>query len=321
MKFDLEKELGLTLARAPQQAPWMLIIIVLCGLNLVLAGVALWRSASAPAPAAPQPATVIVQQDTQGLALVSARIGALEHSLRDLRTSVRQSSKELAAVEAMQQADDRIERLRTRQLEKQGVDPADIQRAVRGAPSSQQPIAELTSEQKDALDSLIDADDSGDRVRQFLLELNNPAQLRAYVSILRAKGEQWLEAANVLPDDNPDFAAYTDNALYFLNIISAVSSDSSTVAYVESKRTQSQLALQNRRLRQENAERSAQTQEGIAALEERLKPKETAEQAQARRVDLRRSKYIKDYPVADAVKPYATDWDPDPRVREERGIE
>jgi hypothetical protein len=321
MKFDLEKELGLGQPRRGQRSVWLVIILVVCGLNLVLAAVALWRGARQSAPAPPQQTTVVVQQDTQSLELVSARMTALERSLRELRSTVRQSSKNLAAVQAQDEIEERRERVRARQLERQGFDADDIQRAVRAAQVPRSKAADLSSEQQNAFDTLIDSDDSGTAVQQFLLGLNSDAALRAYIQILREKGEQWLDAALALPDDSPDFTIYTDNALYFFDIIAAVSTDSSTLAYVETKRTQIQLATQNRRLSQEHAARTAQTQQEIAELEERLRPKETAAEAQRRLVNERRRRYIKDYPSADAIKPYPTDWDPDPRVREERGIQ
>jgi hypothetical protein len=303
--------------------PWPAIVVVLCAINLVLAVVALWRSGTATQtpPPAPETETVIVQQDTQSLQIVDARMEALERSLRELRTTVRQSSKNLAAVNAQKEIKERRERIQTKDLEEQGVEPEEIRRAVRSAQMPEAPRAELTDEQRTAFDALIDSDSSGGSVQQFLRALNNKGELQAYVEILRAKGDQWFDAAVAEPQGSESFGPYIDNALYFYNIIAAVSSDSSTVAYIESKRTQIQLALQNRRLIDENAARTEQTREAMAEMEERLRPKETAAQAQQRLVNERRRKYIKDYPSSGAVKPYPTDWDPDPRVREERGIE
>ena len=321
MKFDLEKELGLNRPQQPHRSIWLVLILVLCGLNLLLAAVALWSGLHQPTPPPPQPATVIVQQDTQSLELVSARMDALERTLREMRSTVRQSSKNLAAVQAQDELQERRARVRQRQLERQGLEPGDIQNAVRASQIPRPKAVDLDSEQVNAFDALIDSDSSGTAVRQFLLGLKNQGQLNAYIQILRAKGEQWLQAAMALPDDSADFSTYADNALYFFDIIAAVSTDSSTLAYVETKRTQIQLAVQNRRLSQENAARTAQTQQDIAELEDRLRPKETAEEAQQRILNNRRQRYIRDYPAAGIVKPYPSDWDPDPRVREERGIE
>lgn len=88
---------------------------------------------------------------------------------------------------------------------------------------------------------------------------------------LQDKGDRWLNAALVLIDeDDPAFMEYYANALYFYDILNDVANDRALLAYVETKRSQLQLAMQRHEMRRMAAETERRTRENLQNVEERL---------------------------------------------------
>ncbi len=322
MKIDLEKELGLSTAPAPKQFPWLPVIAGLCVFNLVLVVVALVFSLRREHPVVIPPSTpAIVELNSQSVARIERRLMSLERTHRNMRISQKKSKKELTVVSAGQKVKKKRERMKERELKEAGLTDEDIRRALRRAGPGRGVQVKLTDEETSALDDLIDGDDSGDQVRAFIRGLSSGPKKAAYIRHFKKKGDQWFDAAlQLLNDNDPDFDAYADNARYFYDIIADVSDNNAVIAYVDGKRNQMRLAVQNSELRGAMLEQRERDQEQIEALKEELRPRETAAQAQQRLRQKRRTS-IKEYSSSGVVGPYETDWDPDPRVREERGIE
>ncbi|NLF41002.1 hypothetical protein GX586_16280 [bacterium] len=318
MKIDLEKEL-MAGGFPPRRSFWLPAIAGLCFVNLLLAAVALHVSVRT---AHRQPPELPFVADTNVILTVpmTQRISSLERSVRDLRASMKQSQKEIRVATAEQAVEKKRERMGDRAIRKS----ADIVTAPAPAPVARRSPAEvvaLSQEQKLALDQMVDEDDSGAQVRSFLASLTNAAVQNACIEYLMAKGDQWLTAATQLPADATDDAeVYLDNAEYFYDVVSGVVNDTAVIAYIATKRNAIQLARQQRAMVAAQQEQAALQEETKAELEERFTPRETAQEAFERmRRDRRRT--IFDYPSSGTVRPYQTDWDPDPRVREERGLE
>lgn len=276
MRIDLEREMGmLAQPRAPRRAfPWLPVLAGLCVLNLLLAALALVRGRpAAPPAAAPREdwSGLIAAIESQTVARTEPRIEALEFTLRELQAEVTQTKKTMLALQAERKIAERRDRAR---LERQMVraQQADVRSIVRTAPTVPPPgAARLTEAELDAFNALIDRDDSGTQVRAFLRGLTNAAQASAYMAQLQDKGDRWLNAALVLIDENdPVFMEYYANALYFYDILRDVANDRALLAYVETKRSQLQLALQRHEMRRMAAETEQRTRENLQNVEQRL---------------------------------------------------
>ena len=299
---------------------WLLAIAGLGAVNLLLGASALYLASRAPRTAPPVIVTAPPGTVDVAVASLEAHVNQLDRSLRDLRSTLKQSQKEIKVVTVEQAVDKRRERLATRDLKKSGAPESSAPRAAhRERVAAPQPV-QLRAADIAALDSMVDQDLSGDGVIAFLRGITNAPLQQAYLESLVQKGDQWLNAAYPLLDDqDADGLAYIDNAQYFYNIIAEVTPDTGLRAYIEAKRNEQRLALQGydaRIAQQEQARREAAT---TAELERKFTPRETAGEAEARLLRERRYN-IKQYPDAGTVKSYQTDWDPDPRVREERGL-
>lgn len=276
MKIDLDREMGmLARPRAPRGAfPWLPVLAGLCVLNLLLAALALVRGRpAAPPAAAPREdwSGLIAAIESQTVARTEPRFEALEFTLRELQAEVTQTKKTMLALQAERKIAERRDRAR---VERQMVraQQADVRSIVRTAPAAPPPgAARLTEAELDAFNALIDRDDSGAQVRAFLRGLTNAAQASAYMAQLQDKGDRWLNAALVLIDENdPAFMEYYANALYFYDILRDVANDRALLAYVETKRSQLQLALQRHEMRRMAAETEQRTRENLQNVEQRL---------------------------------------------------
>lgn len=276
MKIDLEREMGmLAQPRAPRRAfPWLPVLAGLCVLNLLLAALALVRGRpAAPPAAAPREdwSGLIAAIESQTVARTEPRFEALEFTLRELQAEVTQTKKTMVALQAERKIAERRDRAR---VERQMVraQQADVRSIVRTAPAAPPPgAARLTEAELDAFNALIDRDDSGAQVRAFLRGLTNAAQASAYMAQLQDKGDRWLNSALVLIDENdPAFMEYYVNALYFYDILRDVANDRALLAYVETKRSQLQLALQRHEVRRMAAETEQRTRENLQNVEQRL---------------------------------------------------
>ena len=184
-------------------------------------------------------------------------------------------------------------------------------------------IGNITDEEKDKLDDFIDRDESGEQMRAYIRALPSIKQKKAVIEYLKIKGNQWFKATlPLLVEDDPDADFYVDNTRYFFEIIRDVSDSSAVIAYAGSKLNQLDLAVQKAEFRKIAEDESFKRQEELDNLKEDLAPRETAEQAQSRILrDRKRDSIIKPYKSSKLTHPYKSDWDPDPRVREERGIQ
>ena len=320
MKIDLEKELGLSKFSQPDRFPWLKVVALVCVINLILAAIAVFLSARREPVAAPQEMSDIAQLNSQSLAEISKRLAVFERMQRDIRINQKKSRKEMSVVAAAREVEKKRERMKQKELKKSGLTDEDI-RALKDAGPGQQPRLKLSDEETSELDALVDSDDSGAQVRAYIRAISSVPKRNANIQYLKNKGDQWFSATlPLLNSSDPDANLYVDSARYFYDIINDVSDNNALIAYVNSKLHQLELAIQKADFREAAEEERISRQEELEQLREDLRPRETAAQAQARLRRKRRT-LIKDYPSSNLVRPYKTDWDPDPRVREERGIE
>ncbi len=275
MKIDLERELGLVAAPAaspPRGIPWLPLLAVVCGLNLLIAAGALLRGRAAAPPTLPPRddwSGLIAAIESQTVARTEPRFEALEFAVRDLQADASQTRKTLLAVQTELKVAERRERA-GRQITR--AQQADVRSIVRAAPAAPTPgAARLSTAELDTFNLLIDGDERGLAVRAFLRGITNAAQASAYLAQLQNKGDRWLNAAVALiDDDDPAFDEYCANALYFYDILRDVASDTAMLAYVETKRGQLQLAMQRHEMRRLAAETERRTRANLQSVEDRL---------------------------------------------------
>ena len=203
--------------------------------------------------------------------------------------------------------------------------------------ASTKPVS-LSQEQRSAFDDMINGDDdNGDNVSRFLDSLENPGEKTAYLKILQSKGDSWFNSAlKTLQSGNKEEAdKLFSTANYFYNIIKEKSDSNLMTSHVTAKLSQYNLETQKLQMQQQMqqqkeelegkiAENAQAAQEKNDQLKQELEAatahQETAEEAAQRLEDNRmRNSGIKAY-KGTHPKHYQTDWDPDPRVREQRGI-
>ncbi|MCX7846526.1 MAG: hypothetical protein N2595_00620 [bacterium] len=277
MKIDLERELGLTSRPSARKAgfPWIAWVAGLCIVNLVIGVVALLRGWTSSVPLETPHSnwsSIAGIVESQLTARTELRFAALEATLRELEAEVVQARKAVVALETERKRVERRERIR-RERPPGRAREATVQ-AITSPLMTAAPIGTimLSAAELEAFDRLIDRDEAGEEVRAFLRSLTNAAQANAYLAQLQDKGDRWLNAALTLVDQNdPVFAQYCTNALYFYDIVRDVASDRAMLAYVETKRSQVQLAMQRRELRRMTVESAERTQEDLQNVEERLR--------------------------------------------------
>ena len=203
--------------------------------------------------------------------------------------------------------------------------------------ASTKPVS-LSQEQRSAFDDMINGDDdNGDNVSRFLDSPENPGEKTAYLKILQSKGDSWFNSAlKTLQSGNQEEAdKLFSTANYFYNIIKEKSDSNLMTSHVTAKLSQYNLETQKLQMQQQMqqqkeelegkiAENAQAAQEKNDQLKQELEAatahQETAEEAAQRLEDNRmRNSGIKAY-KGTHPKHYQTDWDPDPRVREQRGI-
>lgn len=263
MKIDLEKELAAATQLTPRQEHLLFAAVALAVLNVVLVlGVLVVRPRRAAAPAE----RLVLVADTQMVQRLEQRLAAFETMLQDLRVVLMQSKFAVKDLTATQKVAKRRERADLR-----APGAAVARRALRWLPGMQETNIVLSADELSALDALIDRDQSGDQVRALLQSMTDPARRTAYLKQLQRKGDQWLAAALPLIDsDDPGYEVYCDNALYFYDIISGASDDTAFLAYVETKRSQIELALQRLDTRLRSAEAEGRLRDELQVMQDRM---------------------------------------------------
>ncbi len=322
MKIDLEKELGLNQASKPDKFPWLKVIIFLCAANFLLLVILLFSSKQNSSVSAYE--SSFITMNSQFIANVSTRLTNIEQLQRQLRITQKKSKKAFSIVSADKKLQNKYERMKQKKLKKSGLTDDEIN-SLDSSMQNKNVIGSITDEEKIAIDDLIDHDESGAQMRAYIRALPAITHRKAVIAYLKSKGNQWFKATlPLLADDDPDVYAdadaYVDNTRYFFEIIRDVSDSSATIAYAGSKLNQLELASQKSAFKKIVENERLNRQDELEELRENLTPKETAAQAQSR-IQRNKKSIIKPYKSSNLVHPYKTDWDPDPRVREERGIE
>ena len=322
MKIDLEKELGLNLVSKPDKFPWLKVIIFLCAANFLLLVILLFSSKQNHYASANE--SSFIAMNSQFIANVSARLTNIEQLQRQLRITQKKSKKAFSIVSADKKLQKKQERMKQKKLLKSGLTDDEIN-SLDSSMQNRNAIGIITDKEKNTLDDLIDHDESGAQMRAYIRALPSIAQKKAVIEYLKSKGNLWFKAtlsllADDYPEDDSDADDYIDNTRYFFEIIRDVSDSSATIAFAGSKLNQLELASQKAEFKRIAENERLNRQDELEELRKDLTPKETAEQAQTR-IRRNRKSIIKQYKSSNLVRPYKTDWDPDPRVREERGIE
>ena len=319
MKIDLEKELGLNQASQPDKFPWMKVIVFLCTVNFLLIIIILFNSKPDRSGIINEKA--FIEMNSQFIATVSARLSNIEQLQKQLRTSQKKSKKALAIAATDKKLEEKKRRMKQKKLKKSGMDEEEFDE-LGSSIQNRNGFGNITDEEKDKLDDFIDRDESGEQIRAYIRALPSIKQKKAVVEYLKNKGNQWFKATlPLLAENDPDADLYVDNTRYFFEIVRDVSGNSAVIAYAGSKLNQLELAVQKAEIRNIAESESLKRQEELDNLKEDLIPRETAEQAQSRILrDRKRDSIIKPYKSSKLTHPYKSDWDPDPRVREEQGI-
>lgn len=321
MKIDLEKELGLNQTTKPDNFPWLKAIVLLCAVNFILLIVLFFSSKSGSANASAS-ASSLALMNSQFVANVSARLANIEQLQRQFRITQKKSTKDISIVSADSKLGKKRDRMKQKELKKSGLNDDEID-TLGSSLQSKRENKIISDNEKIKLDDLIDRDESGAQIRAYIRALPSAPQKKVVIEYLKRKGNQWFNATMpVLADNDPDADIYVDNTRYFFEIVRDVSDSSATIAYAGSKLNQLELAAQKAEFRRFAEDESINRQDELDDLKENLIPQETAEQAQSRiQRKRKRESIIKPYKSSKLTHPYKSDWDPDPRVREEQGIE
>ena len=318
MKIDLEKELGFTQASKPNKFPWLKVIVFLCAANFLFLVIILFNSKSNKYTSVSE--NSFIAMNSQFIASVSVRIANIEKMQRQLRITQKTSKKILSIAATSKKLEEKHERMKQKKLNKSGLTDDEFDDLGSSVQNKSGQI-NITDEEKNKLDDLIDRDESGLQIRAYINALPSAKQRRVIIEYLKKKGNQWFKATlPLLIENDPDADLYVDNTRYFFEIIRDISDNSATIAYAGSKLNQLELAAQKAEFIRLAEEEKLNRQDELDELREDLTPRETAAQAQSR---IRRNKknIIKQYKSSNLIKPYKSDWDPDPRVREENGME
>ncbi len=324
MQFDLQKELGLVQPSAKAAFPWLPVIAGLCCVNFLLVIITLFYALQKPALSPPSnepPVATIAAVTSQMFAYTDVRINQLEDDLRDISQTLKQSRKTITAVEADQRISEKRDRRKDRDLAKAGLTNEDVISAINALSPSRQIVAPLSPEQQTSFDRLIDEDDSGKQVEMYIAAQTDPAVRASFIASIQNKGDRWFDnAMNAIEDDNPDAQYYIDNTMYFYSIMTDLSSDNATIALIEARKNQLNLARQNKEIQADVRLVEQKHEDTVKDLEEKMKPRLSPEMAEQEVWNQRRENSgIEVYRPSGLVKEYDTDWDQNPRVREEKG--
>lgn len=203
--------------------------------------------------------------------------------------------------------------------------------------ASTKPVT-LSKDKLSDFDDVINRDnDNGDGVKNFLSSLEDPAEKSAYLKVLQKKGDAWFNSAvKALKAGDKETADRTlETAKYFYNVLSESGDSELMSSHVAAKLSQYDLEVQRQELQKQISDQKNDFEEQLSAASQKAKEetekvraeleaktahKETATEA-AQRLEENRMRHagIKPYKGTHPKK-YQTDWDPDPRVREQRGI-
>lgn len=203
--------------------------------------------------------------------------------------------------------------------------------------ASTKPVT-LSKDKLSDFDDVINRDnDNGDGVKNFLSSLEDPTEKSAYLKVLQKKGDAWFNSAvKALKAGDKETADRTlETAKYFYNVLSESGDSELMSSHVAAKLSQYDLEVQRQELQKQISDQKNDFEEQLSAasqkaeeetekvraeLEAKTAHKETATETAQRLEDNRmRHAGIKPYKGTHPKK-YQTDWDPDPRVREKRGI-
>ena len=203
--------------------------------------------------------------------------------------------------------------------------------------ASTKPVT-LSKDKLSDFDDVINRDnDNGDGVKNFLSSLEDPTEKSAYLKVLQKKGDAWFNSAvKALKAGDKETADRTlETAKYFYNVLSESGDSELMSSHVAAKLSQYDLEVQRQELQKQISDQKNDFEEQLSAASQKAKEetekvraeleaktahKETATEA-AQRLEENRMRHagIKPYKGTHPKK-YQTDWDPDPRVREQRGI-
>jgi len=313
MKIDLEKELAIQMAPQKTQI-WVKLIAGISILNLILIFFVIFseKTQVSNQTFSEKEATYL-----SNIKKLNSRLKSLEKTFRDIKVNQKYTKKTLSVVAAEQNVSKKKDRKLKLELKKAGITEKDMRKAIRKTMFPQQTVSELDPKEKIFINSLIDSDDTSLKVKDFITAVTNIYKRDAYLEYIRNKGDQWLNAAlPLVSEDRNVFDEYFDNALYFYDIVAAISKNNAMIAYVEAKKNQADLLVQNDNLILE-MEEVARQQEDIESIKEDIKPKMTRREA-ADILDADRRKHIKKYPTSDIVHKLKTDWEIDPVKRLEQ---
>lgn len=330
MPIDLPKSLNLPEEPHTSRAHWrpslLHVLVALCVLNFLVAAGAITLY-FLPERTTPEEKTVITQTvaptnrtdamnlSSQLVVRLVAKLDSIDDELQNVRMENRTIKKEIASLSTIEDKLKKQERMKKKALEKAGLSADQLKKAMRETLPGSIPPAELSVEEKQDFDTLIDNDDTGASVEAFISQITQPARKAGYIQHLQEKGDQWADAAlDAVTQGDAVYSEYSDNADYFYTIISRVSDNTSLLAYIGARRSQLDLAIQNLQLQDDIAWQQDQTAEQIDELQERTKPKITRNEALEILREQRRQN-IHPYESSGIVKPYETDWNPDPRER------
>ncbi len=263
MKIDLGKELAASTQLTRRQDQLLHAAVVLAALSVLLLVLLIGLR---PRAAAPPTERIVLVADTQLVARLEQRITTFETMLQDLRVVLLQSKFAVKDLTATQ----KVAKRRDRSVAQNTTD-ATARRAMRWLPGMQETNIVMSADELSALDALIDRDQSGEQVRALLQSITDPQRRAAYHKQLQRKGDQWLSAAlPLIENDDPGYELYCDNALYFYDNISATCEDTALLAYIETKRSQIELALQRLDMRTRSAESEGRLREELQTMQERM---------------------------------------------------
>ena len=275
-------------------------------------------------PTSDVPLTVAVQS-------LNDRMEVVDKSLEAVREEIQNLAKD--QFEARAEKESEIEDVMDEVDSKNVVTP---QMGAKLAASTK-PVT-LSKEKLSSFDELINGDnDNGYDVKNFLSSLEDPAEKSAYLKVLQKKGDAWFNSALKLlkSGDKAGADKTLETAKYFYNAISESGDSDLLSSHVAAKLSQYDLEVQRQEMQEQISAQKNDFEEQLAAatqkaqeetekvraeLEAKTAHKETATEAAQRLEENRmRNSGIKPYKGTHPKK-YQTDWDPDPRVREQRGI-
>lgn len=275
-------------------------------------------------PTSDVPLTVAVQS-------LNDRMEVVDKSLEAVREEIQGLAQDQFKAQAMKESevDEAMEEVNTKNV----VTP---QMGAKLAASTK-PVT-LSKDKLSDFDDIINRDnDNGDGVKDFLTSLEDPAEKAAYLKVLQKKGDAWFNSAvKTLKTGDKETADKTlETAKYFYNVLSECGDSDLMSSHVAAKLSQYDLEVQRQELQRQISDQKNDFEEQLSAatqkaqeetekvraeLEAKTAHKETATEAAQRLEENRmRNSGIKPYKGTHPKK-YQTDWDPDPRVREQRGI-